>query len=162
MTVVHPMTGFLPRTPWPIRMGGATGRIGEFGPVRRDADGQPKWHYGVDWLCMPGQAVFAPFAGTVSRAGEQSGGDGYGQRIYLHDKTGTVQAILAHLSVEFVHAGQSIRAGHCVGLAGRSGNIGYDDEEVPTHLHFEVKMWNADRQEWVATDPVAWVSGVSV
>ena len=122
--------------------------VGGFGWTRKGSDGKPVMHKGIDWLASPGDPIFAAHDGDVTRAGEQSSGAGYGQRLYLSGKG--VQTRYAHMSVQFVILGQWVRAGHCLGLVGRSGNL---SDSIPSHLHFEVFV----KDELV--NPVWWVHG---
>jgi len=154
MTVCHPLHGRPPEPDqrWPVRVGGVTGAIGSFGPTRRLANGQPKMHRGVDWLATVGTPVYAAHAGRITRAGEQTDGKGFGQRLYL--RTGADQAVIltiyAHLCVQFVTVNEHVRAGHCLGLVGRSGNVG----NSPDHLHHEVRLGGEGKDD--AVDPEWW------
>lgn len=154
MTLCHPMTGMVPAAAsYPI----VGGRAGEFGWSRRDRNGQPKIHRGVDWACDPGQPIFAGHDGKVTRVGEQSGGAGFGQRIYLKgfhvEHSLPVLTIYAHLSTQFVSQNQEVRAGDCLGLAGRSGNI---TTEL-THMHHEVRLGGDGRPD--AVNPIWFYHG---
>lgn len=130
-----------------IRKGGSTGKIGFFGKTRNRGT---KQHNGVDLVCVPGVPVYAAHDGYCSRAGEQINSDGkpenrgYGLRVYL--KGEGYETRYAHLSVIFVKPNQTVRPGHCIGLAGWSGNA--DPEDV--HLHFEVRVNDAP------VDPIDW------
>ena len=151
MTRRHPLTAEDPgSTPWPLRADRPD--VGRFGWTRHAAGGVPKFHRGVDFVCAVGAPVFAAHDGRVVRDGEEEGGGGYGQRIYLQAATG-LTTVYAHLSVEFLRVGDAIRAGHCLGLAGRSGNLAHE----PTHLHFEVR---ADLDAASAINPEHWLHGL--
>jgi murein DD-endopeptidase MepM/ murein hydrolase activator NlpD len=148
MKLLHPLTcreSSHERDP-KVRTGGSTGKIGSFGLTR---NGGKKMHKGVDWLANPGDPVFAAHAGLVARDGEQSGGRGFGQRLYISSHDGKLRTIYAHLSAQTVRAGQKIRAGHLIGFVGRSGNLSPED---PTHLHFEFHEKREEHPEPV--DPV--------
>jgi murein DD-endopeptidase MepM/ murein hydrolase activator NlpD len=136
---------------WPVRKGGVTGKVGYFGNTRRNEDGSDKKHYGVDWLSPVGAPAYAAHDGRIQRAGEQSGGKGYGQRIYLISEANKVLTIYAHLSAQFVMLNDIVRPGDCIGLVGRSGNVG---DRVPTHLHHEVRL--AGEGKDCAVDPEWW------
>ena len=148
MKLLHPLTceEYDPLTAPLIRTGGSTGKIGFFGMTR---NGGSKMHKGIDILASPGDPVFASHSGTVKRAGEQSGGEGYGQRLYIRSDTNEVETLYAHLSLESVVVNQKIRRGHLIGFVGRSGNLSPSDE---THIHWEVREnWEGD---FVAIDPL--------
>ena len=159
MIKAHPMTGYDPRKGkrWPVRMGGSTGRIGHYGLTRVDGKGRPKKHNGVDWLVENGTRIFACFSGHIlnrQRPLEEAGGGGYGKRFYLVSaEDSDTEAIYAHMSVTFVSLDRFIRAGDCIGLTGRSGNMGLDPLTIPNHLHFGVRY----KREWV--DPLEWLHG---
>lgn len=144
MKLVNPLLGRAALAVTPIRMGGVTGRVGEFGMTRVESDGRPKMHRGLDLLCPVSWPVFAAHAGVVDRAGwesEANPAQGFGLRVWL---TGDgVRTCYAHLSKILVERGAHVAAGDLVGLTGRTGNI---TEGIPTHLHFEV--WAPD-----AVDP---------
>lgn len=137
---------------WEVRLGGVTGKVGLFGETRRLENGSPKMHYGIDWLAPVGTPVFAGHDGRIQRCGEQEGGKGFGQRVYIVTGEGQnrLLTIYAHLSVQFVTLNESVRAGHCLGLVGRSGNLGTG----PDHLHHEVRLGGEGRDS--AVDPLWW------
>jgi len=162
---VHPTTGvdvrgasgWVPGHLAEVRAGGSTGHVGSFGMTR---NGGTKMHKGTDYLCDVGDAVFAAMDGQVFRSGEsiplgsvsQDGRKGYGYRCYIkHGVTGDgkkIETRYAHLGALLVKPDQFVRAGEVIGFAGRSGNV-YRD--VPTHLHFEVRI-NGN-----PVDPVQWL-----
>jgi murein DD-endopeptidase MepM/ murein hydrolase activator NlpD len=134
-------------------MGGASGRIGEFGPTRFYADGRPKLHKGVDLLCVFGWPVFAVQDGVAVAAGWENEADtsqGYGRRVRIESGGGMLVTVYAHLASINVKQGHRVARGDVIGTAGRSGNVGTDMVAVPTHLHFEVWVGEASG----ATDPV--------
>lgn len=135
MILCHPITGMSPHGLAHPLVGG---RSGEFGWSRVNRDGSPKFHRGCDLATDPGRPIFASHDGKVSRAGEQSAGKGYGQRIYLNGFHGeqTLLTIYAHLSGQCVVESEVVRAGHLLGWAGRSGNI----TNEATHCHVEVRL----------------------
>jgi murein DD-endopeptidase MepM/ murein hydrolase activator NlpD len=138
VTLVNPLLGRRSPAVTPIRRGGVTGRSGEFGPTRRNADGSPKMHKGLDLLCSEGWPVFAAHAGVITKAGWENASDprqGYGQRVWVAAGDGSVKTVYAHLSKILVAVGEYVATGRIVGLSGRTGNVAGG---VPTHLHFEV------------------------
>lgn len=131
--------------------------MGSYGYTRFESDGRtPKHHDGIDWLAPMGAPVYASHDGFVSRAGEQTGGAGYGQRIYIRSKDGATETIYAHLAGQLVRFGASVRAGDLIGWIGRTGNVGLKSE-IPTHLHFEVRIGHAPGKHTV--DPIGWLKG---
>ena len=156
MKKIHPMTCLPPmlNVAYPLRSDKPL--VGKFGFTRHDRSNNLKMHRGVDWACEPGQAIFAAHDAIVTRDGEQADGKGFGQRLYLkgQDDGQLVLTIYAHLCVELVATGQTIRAGHCIGLIGRSGNITVE----PTHLHFEVRIGGEGRPD--AINPEWWLNNV--
>lgn len=136
LKLLHPLLG-REFTGTPVRAGGATGRVGSFGPTRREADGSVKMHKGIDWLAIEGWPVFAAHAGTVIRAGWENPAmhdQGYGLRLYVSSMD--VETRYGHLSKIVVDAGKAVTAGGLIGFVGRTGNVG----SAPTHLHFEVRI----------------------
>lgn len=155
--VIHPLFGIepSPTVRWPIRTGGSTGKVGSFGETRVSGDGSPRMHHGVDWTASLGRVVYAAHDGKVVLCGEQGGGKGYGQRIkLLSPPAGQLHpeqllTLYAHLAVQWVTWNQEVRAGHALGLVGRSGNL---SKSIPTHLHHEVRIGGQGKDS--AVDPV--------
>lgn len=136
--LLNPLLGRSAPAVTPIRRGGVTGRVGEFGLTRVSSSGQPKMHKGIDLLCPESWPVFAAHAGTVERAGYENPAkpsQGYGLRIWVRSADGAVATVYAHLSKLLVSPFDTVEAGQLIGLTGRSGNVG---DGTPTHLHFEV------------------------
>jgi murein DD-endopeptidase MepM/ murein hydrolase activator NlpD len=131
-----------------LRTGGATGKVGSFGPTRRNADGTPKRHWGIDLLCEEGEPVRAAHAGMVTRAGWENPSDpsqGYGLRVYLQGEIHLTR--YCHLKEILVEPGDTLNPGDLIGLAGRTGNI-LRDAAIPTHLHFEVRRGLTPVDPW--------------
>jgi murein DD-endopeptidase MepM/ murein hydrolase activator NlpD len=89
-------------------------------------------HAGVDIGMLRTLRLRAVTAGVVRKVGYVSGYEGYG-RIVLLDLPGPYAALYAHLSDVGVRAGQRVRKGQRLGLAGCTGRCS------GTHLHFEVR-----------------------
>jgi murein DD-endopeptidase MepM/ murein hydrolase activator NlpD len=146
----HPVTGKRPRAEdaTGVRYGGSTGFVGFFGLTRDDGR---KEHKGIDFLAPKGAPVYAAHDGVITRDGEQSGGKGYGLRLYLTaaDDDGT-ETRYAHLSGQTVRCGAKVRRGALLGWSGDSGNV---DDGTPDHLHFEVRIAEAP------VDPLEWLRG---
>ena len=153
MKRTNPLLGRTVDAVTPIRTGGVTGRIGEFGWTRRDPTGAPKQHKGLDLLAPEAWPVFAAHAGVVERAGWENDDDpnqGYGQRVWLAGAG--IRSVYAHLSKILVAVGASVAEGALIGLVGRTGNIA-GSKGIPTHLHFEVHL------NGTVTDPHEWLTG---
>lgn len=123
----------------------------KFGMVRRNPDGTPRAHQGVDLAVDNGYRCYAVDDGVVARV--ERGNDGYGWivQIKLDDtydyndangkpQCGLVWAFYAHLSDIKVSVGQAVKAGDVISLTGSSGNArGMTSAARGAHLHFEVR-----------------------
>jgi murein DD-endopeptidase MepM/ murein hydrolase activator NlpD len=117
-----------PRLSWPIDP--VDVRSG-FGP-RKDPMGGARGglHEGLDLAAVEGQYVRAAGAGRVVRAGPAGG---YGFVVVLeHGKA--FHTVYAHLSTVDVFAGDEVKGGDPLGLAGATGRA------TGPHLHFEVRV----------------------
>jgi murein DD-endopeptidase MepM/ murein hydrolase activator NlpD len=108
---------------WPAN-GTLTARFGEWRGSHR--------HHGIDIGMLRTLRLRAVTAGVVKKTGYVPGYDGYGKVVVL-DLPGPYTALYAHLSSVRVKAGQRVRKGQRLGLAGCTGSCS------GTHLHFEVK-----------------------
>lgn len=108
---------------WPAS-GTVTARFGEWRGSHR--------HEGIDIGMLRTLRVRSVLAGKVQRTGYLSGYEGYGNVILL-DLPGPYTALYAHLASIRVRAGQRVRKGQRLGLAGCTGSCS------GTHLHFEVE-----------------------
>jgi murein DD-endopeptidase MepM/ murein hydrolase activator NlpD len=115
---------------WPVQ-GSITSPFGQRRFLHR--------HSGVDIKAPKGTPVRAAAAGTVVFSGRQSS---YGRVIKITHPNG-LSTVYAHNSVNFVKAGERVRAGALIGAVGRSGHA------TANHLHFEV------RRQGVARDPLS-------
>lgn len=155
MNRVHPMSGDRETTVWPVRTGGSTGLVGSFGWTR---DGGAKPHWGVDFIASIMEPVFAAHDGVIVRDGFQTNrnGDevnkGYGSRIWLR-KTKEVETRYAHLMSQVYKKNMDVEEGDIIGFVGVTGNA-----ENP-HLHFEVRVYEEDMDEYVVVDPIWWMTG---
>jgi peptidoglycan LD-endopeptidase LytH len=94
-------------------------------------DGGARVHHGVDIFAPRGTPVLAAADGRITNvANTPVGGlviwqvaDGAGHELYY-----------AHLSAQYVRAGQRVRAGDVIGAVGNTGNA----RTTPPHLHFGV------------------------
>jgi murein DD-endopeptidase MepM/ murein hydrolase activator NlpD len=100
-----------------------------------------KKHKGVDYLCEPGDYIYAAHDGTIRLDGFQRDtnnkeeNEGYGSRIWLDGKDG-VQTRYAHLEMQIYKRGMFVKAGAMIGRVGKTGNA----HDTPTHVHFEVRL----------------------
>ena len=100
----------------------------KFGWRQDPFTGAAQFHNGVDIAVAYGQDVKAAASGTVAFAGVQNG---YGNTVVI-DHQGGRQTRYAHLSQEFVRAGDSVTEGQVLGKSGNSGR------STGPHLHFEM------------------------
>ncbi len=149
----------------PMRRGGATGRVGSFGWTRVDRHGKPKAHTGVDLLAPVGWPVFAAHAGKITSARE-SGAAGLLIKLVSEQgedrdggsPDGSTGTRYAHLGSMVVEAGDRVVPGQFIGRTGRTGNVGDDVIDVPTHLHFETRLKIIG--VWMLIDPGEWLDGI--
>ena len=114
---------------WPVQ-GSVTSPFGQRRFLHR--------HRGVDIKAPKGTPIRAAAAGTVVFSGRQSS---YGRVIKINHPNG-LTTFYAHNSVNFVNAGERVKARALIGAVGRTGRA------TTTHLHFEV------RRHDVARDPL--------
>jgi murein DD-endopeptidase MepM/ murein hydrolase activator NlpD len=91
-------------------------------------------HRAIDIVAPTGTPVVAAYGGTVIFAGWKYSGDpGYGGGLVVWiSHGGKLWTTYNHLSAEFVHVGQVVKAGQRIGSVGMTGNA------TGPHLHFEV------------------------
>lgn len=115
-----------------------------FGMVRKNPDGSPRAHQGIDLAIDNGYRVYAVENGKIVAV--DRGLDGYGytitlkldcpNKIELHGKF----AFYAHLKDIEVRVGQKVEAGYVLGLTGDTGNAeGMTTISKGGHLHFEIR-----------------------
>jgi murein DD-endopeptidase MepM/ murein hydrolase activator NlpD len=100
----------------------------KFGWRQDPFTGAAQFHHGLDIAMAYGHDVKAAAEGTVSFAGVQQG---YGNTVVI-DHDGGRQTRYAHLSEEFVRAGDIVTEGQVLGKSGNSGR------STGPHLHFEM------------------------
>jgi murein DD-endopeptidase MepM/ murein hydrolase activator NlpD len=103
-------------------------------------------HHGLDIAMLRSLDVRAAAPGKVVSVGYATGFEGYGN-IVLVQVTPDVATLYAHLSSYKVRAGETVRRGELLGIAGCTGYC------TGTHLHFEV------RENGVAVDPRKFLGG---
>ncbi|HYN54411.1 MAG TPA: M23 family metallopeptidase [Methylotenera sp.] len=115
----------------------ASVKSAKFGMVRKNADGSPRAHQGIDLLANKGVAVYAVGNGTI--VGINMGLDGYGYTITLKLKDGLF-AFYAHLSELLVKVGDKVTENQWIGKTGSTGNAkGMETIARGGHLHFEIR-----------------------
>ena len=114
---------------WPI-MGPINSGFGQ----REDpvlGNGEGEFHEGVDIGGPNGEAVHAPAAGRVIKAGM---GTGYGREVEIDHGNGIV-TLYAHLQGFNVVVGQDVTKGEVIGYVGHSGT-----RVTGPNLHYEVRV----------------------
>ncbi len=115
-----------------------------FGMVRKNNDGTPRAHQGVDLATDENYRLYAVEDGEI--VGVNKGKDGYGFTITLkinkpsetalHNKF----AFYAHCDRIDVTVGQKVKAGTQIALSGDTGNAkGMTTVSKGGHLHFELR-----------------------
>ncbi|MCK9351329.1 MAG: M23 family metallopeptidase [Candidatus Paceibacterota bacterium] len=89
-------------------------------------------HNGVDFSGRGGLSVVAAASGKVLISLSSGYNGGYGKYVVIAHPNGT-QTLYAHLSANFVSAGESVTQGQLI------GNIGNTGLSTGPHLHFEVR-----------------------
>lgn len=96
--------------------------ISPYGGARR--------HSGVDLKTKPNDEIYAAFDGVVVASGPYYG---YGNCIRIKHAYG-LETLYSHQSKNMVKKGDKVKAGHVIGLTGRTGRA------TTEHLHFEVSF----------------------
>ena len=86
------------------------------------------FHLGNDLAADEGTAILAAADGVVRCAGVHSS---YGRYVRILHANGD-ETLYAHMQYLFVHTGQRVSAGDCLGTVGETGNA------TGPHLHFEL------------------------
>lgn len=111
----------------------------KFGLVRRNKDGTPRSHQGIDLAIATGYRCYAVDNGKIVSVTKTDSTTGYGNTITIKLDNGLF-AFYAHLSRIDVATGQAVKAGDVIGLTGCSGNArGMSTIAKGSHLHFEVR-----------------------
>lgn len=115
-----------------------------FGMVRKNKDGSPRAHQGIDLATDEGFRLYAVEDGEI--VGVNKGTDGYGFTITLKINKPTVIdlhnkfAFYAHCNRIDVTVGQKVKAGTQIALSGDTGNAkGMNTISKGGHLHFELR-----------------------
>lgn len=92
-------------------------------------------HTGLDFSMCEGTEVKSPISGIVAMDADANK-TGKGIAVSIWDKKQSIGCRFYHLSINFVTLKQKIKAGHVIGLSGKTaGSLTIGN--VP-HLHFEV------------------------
>ena len=157
-----------------LRSSGSGINGGRFGKdVRKDEDGKPKSHSGIDLSCPIGTPVFATISGKVvairtgfvngvtwdkyeKRGGISRSTFNAGNSVYIQGSINNSTYITAywHLTDIFVKVGDIVQVGSIIGTSGRTGNASHDDCAGP-HLHYQVMDSN-----WDEVDPEEFIHTV--
>ena len=113
-----------------------------FGMTRKNPNGTPRAHQGIDLATPEGYRVYAVENGTI--VGTNQAFDGYGFTITLKlettDELNGKFAFYSHCDRVDVKVGQKVKAGEQIGLSGDTGNAkGMTTIEKGGHLHFELR-----------------------
>ncbi len=132
-------------------------KVGQFGYTRTNKDGSRKYHGGIDICGSVGSPIYAAHSGKISRAGYQvhpgPEGSGFGLRVYVDGDM--VQSLYGHLSGIIISVGDVLVVpGQLIGFMGRSGNL---DRLTKTHVHFEIRLWDEEKKQFMRIDPELWL-----
>ena len=109
----------------------------KFGMVRKNADGSPRAHQGIDLQANKGDEVYAVDNGTISSVVYGSSGYGYTVTLKINP---TLYAFYAHLSDINVNVGDTVTKGQLIAKTGDTGNAkGMSTIAKGGHLHFEFR-----------------------
>lgn len=148
------------------------GRFGE--DVRKDKDGNPTAHSGIDLSCPVGTPVFATISGKVvvirtefvngetwdeyRRRGGKAAKPTFsaGNSVYIQGTINgrTYTTVFWHLTDVFVEVRDVVEVGSIIGTSGRTGNASHDDCAGP-HLYYQVQDSN-----WEKVDPEEFIHTV--
>lgn len=119
---------------------------GRFGPTRKNQDGSPKMHKGLDILAYPNTPIYAAFAGIVTRSvsiyptNYYGSPASFGNLIEIESTVNgqTIRMLYGHLnSVAGLHVGSSVAQGQQIALSGRTGNA---QKGFSPHVHVQVTL----------------------
>lgn len=137
--MVNPLKTCVLRTAGLASVNGA-----RFGMTRKNLNGSPRAHQGIDLATDKGYRVYAVENGEIVATAK--GYDGYGYTVTLkientdNPKLNGKFAFYAHLDRIDVKPGQKVSAGQQLGLSGDTGNAkGMTSISKGAHLHFEIR-----------------------
>ena len=112
--------------------GGRSTITSKLGWRKHPIHGTMKFHHGDDIGCPLNEPVYAAHDGKVIKA-DGSDAKGYGNWIILQNDNLGIQTYYAHNNKLLVTAGQEVKAGHKIALAGSTG------ASTGPHLHYELR-----------------------
>ena len=113
-----------------------------FGMTRRNPDGSPRAHQGIDLATPEGYRLYAVEDGQVVDISKELTGYGFTITIRITAKNSFYgfYAFYSHCDRIDVKVGQQVKAGEQIGLSGDTGNAkGMTTIEKGGHLHFELR-----------------------
>ena len=125
---------------------------GLYGTVRTGANGQSRFHEGIDIAPLqrdrrgePTDEVHAVAPGVVGFVSAVAGNSNYGKYVVLlhRDPLGAVYTLYAHLASVAVRPGQAVQPGTPLGVMGHTSSSAIPRERA--HVHFEVGLLNNER-----------------
>lgn len=129
---------------------GPDGRFSLDGEFRRNHDGSPRPHRGVDYGGSIGDNIRAASNGTVVYVCSVSVCNDSGNQISIRHANDTYSRYF-HLDTISVSKGGYVSAGDIIGTLGITGNVSYTQKH---HLHFEIRQGSMtgtpiDPQKWL-------------
>jgi hypothetical protein len=99
--------------------------------------GQMRWHNGIDFAGVIGDAIYSPICGTVTYAGREQDPTsyewGYGWHVKIQDSQGRLH-LFGHVSKMYVRQGARVIPGTRIADVGNNGN------STGPHLHYEIRQ----------------------
>lgn len=118
----------------------ASAKSATFGMVRKNADGTPRAHQGIDLQADEGTAVYAIADGVIEGVNRAENGYGLTLTLKFWIDGKAYYAFYAHLDDVFVKAGQLVKDGGFLAITGDSGNAkGMTTIAKGGHLHIEIR-----------------------
>ncbi len=114
------------------------------GPIQQISQFFSWYHPGIDMANLGGGPIKASDSGTVTVAGFIDS-SGYGNRVIIDHGNGFT-TLYAHLSANYVSAGQKVSKGDVIGTMGSTGR------STGVHLHFEI------HKDGASLNPLAFIS----
>lgn len=117
---------------------------GRFGPTRRNQDGSPKMHKGLDIYALPGTAIYAAYAGVVTRSVSSyaptfyGGPTSFGNLVEIESTLPngeTIRTLYGHLNTTPLLVGEYVQQGQEIGMSGRTGNA---QKGYSPHVHVQI------------------------
>ena len=125
--------------------------LNTFGLVRKNNDGTPRSHQGIDYYAPVGTDVYAVKTGIVVKVIQSEEGGDYGTQIIIQhyddkgepivDKEGNYEySFYAHLSKTNIKVGDPVKENETIiGKTGKTGNAKKLTDKQDEHLHFEIR-----------------------